>query len=113
MLGKTSDMDGYFLNFRVPFYNKIRVTAQLPAGVEGFNVYTIFRGVENVPLSVPGFGPLPAGTRLSTVSNHALPVASLGFIPIVNISAGSGLVLAHSRAGPPVTPKPKFSRRRL
>ena len=31
-LGKTSDMDGYYTNMRVPFYKSIRMTAQLPKG---------------------------------------------------------------------------------
>jgi hypothetical protein len=29
-LGKTSDMDGFFLNFAMPFYSSVRVTVQLP-----------------------------------------------------------------------------------
>jgi hypothetical protein len=37
-IGKTSDMDGYYTNLRVPFYKSIRVTAQLPKGHAGFSV---------------------------------------------------------------------------
>eukprot|EP01052_Picozoa_sp_SAG31_P049948 SAG31_NODE_11173_length_1058_cov_1.494265_2_plen_167_part_01 len=53
-IGKTSDMDGYFTNMRVPFYKSIRVTAQLPKGHAPFSVYTIIRGQENVPLVIGG-----------------------------------------------------------
>lgn len=70
--GKLSDMDGFFFKVKVPFYKSIRLTAQLPAGVAGFNVYTIIRGVESdesgLPaLSVSGYGVLPLGTRMLQV----------------------------------------------
>lgn len=70
--GKLSDMDGFFFKVKIPFYRSIRVTAQLPAGVAAFNVYTIIRGVESddtgLPaLSLPGYGALPLGTRMLQV----------------------------------------------
>lgn len=97
-IGKTSDMDGYYSNVKVPFYRAIRVTAQLPPGTKPFNVYTIFRGVENVPVTVGGFE-LPPGALLRTHSNTNLAVPSLEFVPIVNDSSnGSGLILYHTLA---------------
>ena len=99
--GKLSDWDGFFFKHKVPFYKSIRLTAQLPAGVAGFDVYTIIRGVESddfggAPLTLPGIGALPFGTRLVQARNDAVTVASLGFIPIVNITQGSGFVYAHT-----------------
>lgn len=126
--GKLSDEDGFFFKVKIPFYKSIRLTAQLPAGVTGFNVYTIIRGVESddagLPaLAVSGYGALPLGTRmlqvwyfcglrrwswragatgtyLSTrrtqIRSDNVMVPNLGFIPIVNISSGSGLVYAHT-----------------
>lgn len=101
LLGKASDLDGYFLKFKIPFYKKFVLTAQLPAGVAGFNVYTIIRGFESNSkgqpgLSIPGYGPLPLGTRLHLYRNEAIVVPSLAFIPIVNITVGEGLIFAHA-----------------
>ena len=101
LLGKLSDWDGFFFKMRIPFYRSLRLTAQLPTGVAGFNVYTIIRGVEtddysSSPLSIAGYGALPMGTRLVQARNDNLLVPSLGFIPIVNFTQGSGLVYSHS-----------------
>jgi len=103
LLGKLSDWDGFFFKMRIPFYRSLRLTAQLPPGVAPFNVYTIIRGTESddagaSPLAVAGYGPLPMGTRLRQARNDNLLVPSLGFIPLVNLTAGSGLVYAHSLA---------------
>ena len=103
LLGKLSDWDGFFFKMRIPFYASLRLTAQLPPGVAGFNVYTIIRGTESddssaSPLAVSGYGPLPLGTRLRQARNDNLLVPSLAFIPLVNLTQGSGLVYAHSLA---------------
>jgi len=100
LLGKLSDWDGFFFKLKMPFYKSIRLTAQLPAGVAGFNVYSIIRGVESddfsgAALTLPGIGPLPFGTRLVQSRNDRVTVASLGFIPIVNMTEGSGYVYQH------------------
>ena len=103
LFGKQSDLDGYYFKFRVPFYLSIRVTAQLPPGVAGFNVYTIIRGIEGnsmgfPALSVPGYGAVPYGTRLRLLRNDAIQVPSLHFIPIVNITAGTGFIHSYTVA---------------
>jgi len=97
-IGKTSDMDGYYSNVQAPFYKSIRVTAQLPPNTKPFNVYTILRGVENVPVTVGGFQ-LPPRAVLRTHATDNVPMPSLAFIPIVNDTTnGSGLILYHSLA---------------
>ena len=103
VLGKLSDWDGFFFKIKMPFYKSIRLTAQLPAGVAGFDVYTIIRGVESddfsgALISLPGIGSLPFGTRLVQARNDRVTVGNLGFIPIVNITTGSGVVYAHTIA---------------
>jgi len=42
ILGKLSDMDGFFFKIKIPYYSSLRLTAQLPDGVAGFNVYTYY-----------------------------------------------------------------------
>lgn len=101
ILGKLSDWDAFFFKMRIPFYKSIRLTAQLPAGVAGFNVYTIIRGIEtddyaNTPLSISGFGALPFGTRLIQTRNDNVVIQNLGFIPIVNLTNGNGLIYHHT-----------------
>jgi len=101
LLGKLSDWDGFFFKMKIPFYKSIRLTAQLPAGVAGFNVYTIIRGTEDdTPdanfLNLAGFGPLPFGTRLVQSRNDGVVVKNLGFIPIVNLTGGQGLIYSHT-----------------
>eukprot|EP00040_Diaphanoeca_grandis_P025793 m.143394 g.143394 ORF g.143394 m.143394 type:complete len:516 (+) comp30316_c0_seq3:97-1644(+) len=97
LIGKTSDMDGYYVNIQIPFYKTVRVTAQLPPGHGPFQVYTIIRGTENVPVQVNGFT-LPPQARLQTVSTSEVQVPSLAFVPIVNMTKGSGLVFGHTVA---------------
>eukprot|EP00039_Didymoeca_costata_P031306 m.34108 g.34108 ORF g.34108 m.34108 type:complete len:514 (-) comp8671_c0_seq2:2448-3989(-) len=104
-IGKTSDMDGYYVNFQIPFYKSVRVTAQLPPGTKPFNVYTIIRGTTNTNPTVNGV-PLPDNARLRTYSNVNLAVPSLHFVPILNASNISGVVLAHSVA---ISGQPQFT----
>jgi hypothetical protein len=102
LVGKLSDMDGFYVKFRIPFYQSLRVTIQLPEGVAGFNIYTIFRGMQALPnstgpypfLTVPGYGPVPLGTRLKVVATNGVTVPNLSFIPFVNLTSGSGLIHA-------------------
>lgn len=103
VMGKLSDYDAFFFKIKIPFYKSIRLTAQLPAGVAGFNVYTIIRGTEapaeaSAPLlSLPGIGTMPFGTKMVQARVSAT-IESLGFIPVVNITGASGFVYSHAIA---------------
>ena len=95
-LGKGSDMEGYYNNFRVPFGRSLLVTVELPSWVpEAVGVWTIVRGEENVPLTLGGRA-LPPSARLRTHANNALFVDDMGFTPLVNSTQGSGVVLGHT-----------------
>eukprot|EP00038_Savillea_parva_P021744 m.35942 g.35942 ORF g.35942 m.35942 type:complete len:537 (+) comp5344_c0_seq1:199-1809(+) len=97
-LGRTSDMDGYFWNIQMPFYKSIKVTGMVPQGLKSpFTAYTIVRGQENVPIVVGG-RTLPDKAVLKTYSLTNIAVPSLGFIPVVNTSSGSGVVFGHTIA---------------
>ena len=89
-------MDGYYTNMRVPFYESIRVTAQLPEGHAPFSVYTIIRGQENVPLVVGGLDLSAEKPRLVQHTNSKLVVPTLGFTPIVNMTSGAWVIWAHT-----------------
>jgi len=95
-LGRTSDMDGYYWNLPgIPFYRSVRVTGMVPRGLKSpFTVYSIVRGHENVPVTVAGY-PLPSGARLRLHSQTNTTVPSLGFIPVVNKTSGSGVIFGH------------------
>ena len=95
-LGRTSDMDGYFWNFEIPFYKSVRVTGQLPADSpsKAYHIYSIIRGQENVPITVGGFQ-LPPGARMVVHKLTAVTVPSTAFIPIVNKTSGSGVIFGH------------------
>ena len=95
-LGKGSDMEGYYNNFRVPFGRSLLVTVELPAWAKhSVGVWTIVRGEENVPLTLGGRA-LPPSARLRTHANAALFVSDMGFTPLVNRTTGSGVVLGHT-----------------
>lgn len=103
IIGKTSDWDGFYFKYKIPFYYNFTLTAQLPATVAPFNVYTIVHGTTwsningiNNALTVRGYGPLPYGTRLVLDQNTNLNVGNLGFIPLVNRTNGNGLIYAMS-----------------
>merc|ERR1711924_491140 len=95
-MGKTSDMDGYYTNMRVPFYKSIRLTAQLPKGHDPFAVYTIVRGQENVPLVIGGYDLSSEKPKLVTYTNTQVEKASLEFTAIVNKTDGAGVIWGHT-----------------
>ena len=96
-LGKTSDMDGYYTNVPVPFGRRVRLTAQLPPGTRPFHVYSIARGQEGGPLAVGGW-PLPPDARLRLHVAHDLRVPDLAFVPLLNLSTGSGVIFGSTVA---------------
>jgi hypothetical protein len=95
-LGRTSDMDGFYWNLPgIPFYKSVRVTGMVPAGLKSpFTVYTIVTGQENVPVTVGGHQ-LPVGATLKLHRLENVTVPSLGFIPMVNKTSGSGVIFGH------------------
>ena len=95
-VGKTSDMDGWFTNLRVPFYKSLRVTAQLPPGHKPLTVYTIIRGQENVPLTIGGVRLSAEKPKLRTYHNKKLTKGSLEFTAIVNKTRGAGVIWGHT-----------------
>ena len=95
-LGKGSDMEGYYNNFRVPFARSLLVTVELPSWVpNSIGVWTILRGEENVPLNLGGRA-LPLSARLRTHTNTALFVDDMAFTPLVNSTHGSGVIFGHT-----------------
>ena len=62
--GITGAPSGIFLNYRIPFSTRVRVTAELPAGVSRNTVFWwIVSGVQSLPLQISGLA-LPANSRL-------------------------------------------------
>jgi hypothetical protein len=95
-LGKGSDMEGYYNNFKLPFSRSLLVTVELPAWApKGLAVWTILRGEENVPLTLGGRA-LPPTARLRTHTNTQVFVDDMGFTPLVNSTGGSGVVFGHT-----------------
>ena len=95
-LGKGSDMEGYYNNFKLPFSRSLLVTVELPAWApKGLAVWTILRGEENVPLTLGGRA-LPPTARLRTHTNTHVFVDDMGFTPLVNSTGGSGVVFGHT-----------------
>ena len=85
--GKGSDLEGYYNNFKVPFQKSIEIKVSLPdsayaGGHKPMCVWTIVRGVENVPIRVGGYE-LPPSARMHTHRNDAITVADLHFTPLV------------------------------
>eukprot|EP00937_MAST-01D_sp_MAST-1D-sp2_P005861 g5861.t1 len=95
-IGKTSDEDGFYSNIRIPFYKSVRITAQVPQGANDYNVYSIFRGMDGVPLTVGGFT-MPYGAKLE-LQRRTGNYGSFRFIPIVDVPSGSGAIFAHTLA---------------
>lgn len=89
--GISGSPSGIFLNYRIPFSRKIRVTATLPAEVSRDTVFWwIVRGLENHPLEVSGLRlPENARLKLHTLENyHARPLDEFTLCRI----AGSGVI---------------------
>lgn len=89
--GITGAPSGIFMNYRIPFRSGIRVTAELPAGVERDTVFWwVISGIENLPLEVSGLQ-LPAHARLRLYKQTELRVQPLEEFSLCRI-AGAGMV---------------------
>lgn len=89
--GITGAPSGVFLNYRIPFAQSIRVTAELPIGVQGdVALWWIIRGVENLPLEFSGIRlPDSAKMRLHRLDNqHVQPLQEFDLCKVV----GTGMI---------------------
>ncbi len=89
--GMTGSPSGIFMNFRIPYARKIRVTAELPAGVPRDTLFWwIVRGIMDVPLEISGLQ-LPGHARLRLHKRNELLVQPLDEFALCNV-AGAGMV---------------------
>lgn len=89
--GITGAPSGIFMNYRVPFAKKIRVTAELPPGVaRNTEFWWIIRGIENLPLHVSGIQ-MPANARLRLHKREDLTVQPLEEFALCDLS-GAGML---------------------
>ena len=93
--------NSYYWNFKIPFYKSVKITGFLPPGAtkndDNYTIYSIVRGEENVPIVIDGVA-LPKGARMKTHRLQGLSVPSLGFIPLVNLTSGSGVIVGSTLA---------------
>ena len=90
-IGKTGAPSGLYNTYRIPFQSNIRITAQLPEGVDiNPRFWYIFRGTENLPLTFSGVQ-LPENThlKLHKLENHT--AQSLQEFDLCNTSAAGML----------------------
>lgn len=89
--GITGEPSGIFLNYRIPFTKKIRVTAELPEGVSRDTVFWwIVRGIENLPLEVSGLH-LPENARLRLYTKADRMIQPLEEFDLCKL-AGAGMI---------------------
>lgn len=89
--GISGSPSGIFLNYRIPFSRRVRVTATLPAGVSRDTVFWwIVRGLENHSMEVSGVR-LPQTARLKLYSTENYLAKPLDEFNLCHI-AGSGLI---------------------
>lgn len=89
--GITGSPSGIFFNYRIPYSENVRVTAELPAGVSRDTVFWwIIRGLNNHPVEVCGFE-LPAQARLRLHKLEDFHAAPLQEFDLARVS-GPGLV---------------------
>jgi hypothetical protein len=89
--GVTGSPSGLFINYRVPFASKVRVTAELPPGVPRDTVFWwIIRGIENFPLEISGIR-LPQNARLRLTAKRDLRVQPLDQFDLCKVR-GSGMI---------------------
>jgi hypothetical protein len=89
--GITGAPSGIFINYPVPFSRHIRVTAELPEGVQRDTVFWwIVRGVENLPLRISGLE-IPGSARLRLYRRDDQRVAPLEEFELCR-AAGSGMI---------------------
>ena len=95
-IGKGADGGAFYNNFRIPFHLNIRITGQLaPDTGDGGRLWTIFRGSENLPITVANYV-LPTSARLIQSRILNVTYQPLEFVNLVDVPAGhSGVLWAH------------------
>ena len=93
--GKGSADAGWYNNFRVPFTKSIRITGRLPYG--SATLWAIFRGTENLPISIGGFT-LPSSARLIQQRLVNATFEPLDWVTVLDVPSGSGLLFSHTLA---------------
>ena len=77
--GKGAADGAWHLNFQIPFYKSVRITAFHPAGtIQGY--YWIVRGViqqPNIPLRIGNFE-LPFGAKMKMIETKPVEVPAFG-----------------------------------
>ena len=95
--GITGTPSGIFLNYRVPFGKRLRITAQLPPGVPSDTVFWwIARGLLHYPLQISGMQ-LPATARLRLHRRDNFRTQPLEEFDLCRI-AGAGMIFQVSMA---------------
>ena len=95
-IGKGASGGAWYNNFRVPFHQNIRITGQLaPSTGERGTLWTIFRGSENLPITVGNY-PLPPSARLIQSRILNVTYQPLDFVNLVSVpEKHSGVLWAH------------------
>ena len=95
-LGKGANGGAWYNNFRVPFHRNIRITGQLaPNTGERGTLWTIFRGSENLPITVGNYV-LPASARLVQTRIRNVTYQPLEFVEMANVpTKHNGVLWAH------------------
>ena len=90
--GKGSERSAWNINYRIPFAKSLRITYQLPAGMQTDSIYMIVRGITDTPLTIGGVEiPLPAAKMQLQKKNETLQ--PMDFLSIVDTpSTMDGLV---------------------
>jgi len=90
-VGKTGDPSGVYNTYRVPFGQRIKITAQLHAGDEkNKRFWYIFRGVEGMPIEFNGVR-LPERARLKLHKLEGYRAETLEEFDFLNVE-GAGMV---------------------
>ena len=99
-IGKGANGGAWYNNFRIPFHKSIRITGQLAAGTGSRGtLWTIFRGTENLPITVGNYV-LPASARLVQTRIENATYQPLDFVVLSNITTGyNGVLWAHYLTG--------------
>ena len=91
--GKGAKTGAWTWNFKIPFQKSIRITMQAQ---NLFVLYTIFRGGINLPLQIGGVDIPKTAKMVQTRINQVYE--RMDFVPIVNITSGSGMFFMHTLA---------------
>lgn len=97
VFGKGGSSGAFWGSIPVPFEKSIRVTWQAPQSAAGTGLAWIWcRGVEGMPLTLPGLPALPPSARLVAQQPAAgQPHAALSYLDLVSVPSGhAGVVLA-------------------